>query len=127
MSEIIDEKIRTNLVDNRLPCKVAFDIAKELKVNRREVGESANRLDVRISDCQLGFFQKLKATHDDLNGKVNDENLTSEITSSLDDGRLTCPIAFRIADKLKVTPKDVGDTATKQGIMVKNCQLGLFP
>jgi len=127
MSAELDEKINSCLVDNRLPCQVAFDIAKELKVNRREVGETANRLNVRIADCQLGFFQALKATHDDLAGKEIDANLADEITSSLVDGHLTCPVAFRIADKLKVTPKVVGDAATIKGIRVKNCQLGLFP
>ncbi|MFC1954463.1 hypothetical protein ACFLVZ_01405 [Chloroflexota bacterium] len=127
MSTELDEKINSCLVENRLPCQVAFDIAGELKVSRQEVGESANRLDVRITDCQLGFFQVLKATHDDLVDKAIDEKLVDEITSSLVDGRLTCPIAFKIASKLKVTPKEVGDAATKQGIRVKNCQLGLFP
>ena len=127
MSTELDEKINSCLVDNRLPCQVAFDIAEELKVSRREVGESANSLNVRIADCQLGFFQVLKATHDDLAGKEIDEKLADEITSSLVDGRLTCPIAFKIAGKLEVTPREVGDAATKQGIRVKNCQLGLFP
>ncbi|MFC1991314.1 hypothetical protein ACFLVC_01060 [Chloroflexota bacterium] len=127
MSTELEEKINSHLVDNRLPCQVAFDIAEELKINRRQVGESANSLKVRIADCQLGFFQKKKATHDDLVGKEIDRTLVDEIASSLVDGRLTCPAAFKVAGKLKVTPKEVGDTATKQGISVINCQLGLFP
>jgi len=126
MSAELDEKINSCLVDSRLPCLVAFDIAEELKVSRRQVGDSASSLKVRIADCQLGFFQKLKATHEDLVGKEVDSKLVDEIAASLVDGRLACPVAFKIAEKHKVTPKEVGDAATKQGISVNYCQLGLF-
>jgi hypothetical protein len=44
------------MVNGRLPCAIAFKIAKELKVSPRDVGEAANRLSVKISSCQLGCF-----------------------------------------------------------------------
>ena len=53
--------------------------------------------------------------------------LEEEIKASLVDGRLPCAIAFKIARKLKVAPKQVGDMANKLGIKVANCQLGCFP
>jgi len=127
MSTELEEKIKSSLVDDRLPCTVAFDIARELKVNRKEIGDEANRLNIKISNCQLGFFIKGKATHDDLGGKEIKQSLVDEIQSSLTDGHLTCPQAFRIAEKLGVVPIEVGDTATARGISVINCQLGLFP
>jgi hypothetical protein len=52
----LEEKIKSSLVDGRLPCAVAFKIAKELKVSPRDVGDAANRLSVKISSCQLGCF-----------------------------------------------------------------------
>jgi len=127
MSVELEEKLKSYLVEGGLPCAVAFDIAKELKVNRGEVGDAANKLGIRVRDCQLGFFSKEKATHEDLKGKEIDRKVIDEIESSLVEGRLTCPVAFKIAGTLKVTPKEVGDAATKQGIKVSNCQLGLFP
>ena len=57
MSAEIEEKVKSSLVDSRLPCAVAFKIAKEVKVSPREVGEAADGLSVRICDCQLGCFQ----------------------------------------------------------------------
>ncbi len=57
MSAELEEKIKFSLVDGRLPCAVAFKIAKEVKVSPREVGEAADGLSVRICDCQLGCFQ----------------------------------------------------------------------
>jgi len=53
----LEEKVTSSLVDGRLPCAVAFKIAKELKVSPREVGETADKLGIRIAKCQLGCFQ----------------------------------------------------------------------
>ncbi len=52
----LEDEMRAALVDGRLPCAVAFKIAKELKVGPRDVGGAANRLSVKISRCQLGCF-----------------------------------------------------------------------
>jgi hypothetical protein len=52
----LEMKMKSSLVDGRLPCAVAFKIAKELKVSPRDVGDAANRLSVKISSCQLGCF-----------------------------------------------------------------------
>ena len=51
-----EEKVISSLVDGRLPCAGAFKIAKELKVSLREVGETADKLGIKISGCQLGCF-----------------------------------------------------------------------
>jgi hypothetical protein len=52
----IEEEIQASLVDGRLPCAVAFGIAKKLKVNPRQVGDAANELQIKIATCQLGCF-----------------------------------------------------------------------
>ena len=56
MDTELEKKIASSLVDGKLFCAVAFKIAKELKVSPREVGETADRLGVRITGCQLGCF-----------------------------------------------------------------------
>ncbi len=56
MEDKLEMKIKSSLVNGRLPCAVAFRIAKELKVSPRDVGNAANRLSVKISSCQLGCF-----------------------------------------------------------------------
>ena len=56
MSSELEEKIISSLADDNLPCPVAFKIAQELKVSIREVGEEADKLGIRISNCQLGCF-----------------------------------------------------------------------
>jgi hypothetical protein len=57
--EVSDElagRIRGALMNGRLPCSVAWEIASELKMARLELGNAAETLDIRVSPCQLGFF-----------------------------------------------------------------------
>ncbi|MFC2025207.1 hypothetical protein ACFLTG_02200 [Chloroflexota bacterium] len=56
MTKELDERIKTSLVNGKLPCATAFKIAKQLNVSTKEVGEACNRLSVKISSCQLGCF-----------------------------------------------------------------------
>jgi len=56
MENTIEKKIKASLVNGKLPCAVAFKIAKELKVPLREVGDAADRLRIKICNCQLGCF-----------------------------------------------------------------------
>ncbi len=48
--------MRVSLVNGKLPCAVAFKIARKLKVSPKQVGDAANRLNIKISNCQLGCF-----------------------------------------------------------------------
>ncbi len=56
MENELEKKIKSSLVEGKLPCAIAFKIAKGLKVSPSDVGEAANRLSVKISSCQLGCF-----------------------------------------------------------------------
>ena len=55
-NKALEEEIKASLVEGKLPCAVAFKIAKKLKVAPKEVGDAANRLKIKISSCQLGCF-----------------------------------------------------------------------
>ena len=52
----LEEAIRAELVNGKLPCAVAFKIAKQHRVAPRQVGDAANQLNIRIMNCQLGCF-----------------------------------------------------------------------
>ena len=56
MSAELEEKLKSSLVNGRLPCPVAFKIAKDMDVSLKEIGETANKLEIKISSCQLGCF-----------------------------------------------------------------------
>ncbi len=56
MNRKLEEKLEASLVDGRLPCAVAFQVARKLKVTPKQVGEAANKLNIKIASCQLGCF-----------------------------------------------------------------------
>ncbi|HEY81822.1 MAG TPA: hypothetical protein G4O01_00845 [Dehalococcoidia bacterium] len=56
MDSELEERIKSSLVEGRLPCPVALKIAQELKVSPQKVGKAADELGVKICHCQLGCF-----------------------------------------------------------------------
>lgn len=57
MASELEKKIRESLVGGKLPCAVAFKIAKELKVAPKDIGQAANEMEIKICACQLGCFK----------------------------------------------------------------------
>jgi hypothetical protein len=53
----LEGAIRNAMEDGRLPCEKAFQIAHDLNLSKRKVGEACNRLKIKISRCQLGCFE----------------------------------------------------------------------
>lgn len=56
MSPELEEAIREGLVVGRLPCAVAWAIASRFDLPRTHVANAAERLGIRIGQCQLGAF-----------------------------------------------------------------------
>lgn len=56
MKEKIFEEIKKRATNNKLPCRVARQIAEDLSVSYREVGKAADELKVKIVNCELGCF-----------------------------------------------------------------------
>ena len=52
----LEEAIRTNLVNDRLSCKSAWEIAERFEIKRMEVASTCEALKIKISPCQLGAF-----------------------------------------------------------------------
>jgi len=56
MEKTLEEGMKESLVDGKLPCAVAFGLAKKFKVTPKQVGDTANKLKLKIVSCQLGCF-----------------------------------------------------------------------
>jgi hypothetical protein len=52
----IKKAILENLEDNRLPCDIAWNIARSMKISKLKMGRTCNALEVKIGPCQLGAF-----------------------------------------------------------------------
>ncbi len=54
--EEIIAKLKDAAKDGKIPCAVAFKIAKECNVSTKEIGNLLNQLKIKITGCQLGCF-----------------------------------------------------------------------
>ncbi|MBU2609250.1 MAG: hypothetical protein KKF26_08030 [Chloroflexi bacterium] len=50
------EELQAAMIDRQLPCSAAFEVARKLKVSRKQVGDAATKLNIMLIDCQLGCF-----------------------------------------------------------------------
>ena len=52
----IENRILENTEEGRIPCAVLRAIAEDEGISYKEAGDIANRLKVKISNCELGCF-----------------------------------------------------------------------
>lgn len=52
----LEEALRAGLVNGRLPCAIAWEIAKRFNVPKMSITSACERLNLHISQCQLGAF-----------------------------------------------------------------------
>lgn len=51
------EKVKEKAVNGKIACRVALDLAAELGVPPKKVGDAANEAKIKIAGCQLGCFK----------------------------------------------------------------------
>lgn len=56
MSEELEKKVQGVSENGKLPCAKAFQIAKDQGVGVADIGKIANKLNIKITNCQLGCF-----------------------------------------------------------------------
>jgi len=124
----LEHRVRETLRDGRLPCAYAFRIAAENGRTPAEVGAEADRLDVRISRCQLGLFGYDPFGAKGLARKL--EQVPGDVTVSLrsaqEDGRIACVDLWRIAEDHGLPRLAVACAAETLDLRVTPCQLGCF-
>ena len=56
VSPVLEKTIREALINDRLPCKRAWEIAKTLGIHKMKIGTACDALEIKIGPCQLGAF-----------------------------------------------------------------------
>jgi hypothetical protein len=56
VSPELQQAIEEGLILGRLPCAVAWVIAKRFDIAKRDVADAAEKLGVAVGQCQLGAF-----------------------------------------------------------------------
>ncbi len=55
-TDLIENRLLERRTEDGIDCSVARGIAEELDVSYGEVGDAANRLNIKIRNCELGCF-----------------------------------------------------------------------
>jgi hypothetical protein len=122
----VAEAVKARTADGKIPCAVAFDIAKEAKVSPRDVGLTIDKLETKLTKCQLGLFgygpQKRAVTPAD---QVSPE-LEDAIRQSLVQDKLPCKAAWDLAEKFSLRKMEVSAACDALKIRISSCQLGTF-
>lgn len=125
-----DPKIKDALisrgVDSEIPCALAFEIAKGLGVAPEEIGRTADMLDIPLAKCQLGLFgykpeKKIIKAED-----TTDQELKDAVVGSTENNRLSCAVAWQLADRFKISKSMIGNVCQANGVQIKECRLGAF-
>ncbi|GBD99927.1 hypothetical protein BMS3Abin07_01974 [bacterium BMS3Abin07] len=53
---VLEKRLRELADDNHISCTLARKIAGELRIPFKDVGAAANKLKIKIRDCELGCF-----------------------------------------------------------------------
>lgn len=122
----IKDEILKCTKDEKLPCAVAFEIAKALRILPYEVGKTADLMNFKLTKCQLGLFgyqpqKKIVEPQDNINQEIKDA-----ISQTIDHGRLSCKHAWEIAARFNIRKMAVSSACETMGIKIKECQLGAF-
>ncbi len=54
------------------------------------------------------------------------EDVKTKIQAAAPEGRIPCAAAFRLAEELGISRKDLGEFLNELRIKIANCQLGCF-
>lgn len=112
--------------DDRVTCTAAFDLVETFKVAASEVGKTADLLEFRITECQLGLFGYSPEKRIVKPAEEVSDDLRDHLLGAAADGRITCAVCWNIARTLGLEKMAVSEACEKLGLKVKNCQLGAF-
>jgi len=54
------------------------------------------------------------------------EDVKGKLQAAAPEGRIACAAAFRLAEELGISRKDLGELLNELRIKITNCQLGCF-
>jgi hypothetical protein len=122
----LENSVKESLKDGYLPCALVFKIAEEAQISKVAVGETIDRLGIRITNCQIDCFKVDKTIHDNSDHKILDDGIVSKLDALNENNELTCANVFDLADNLRLTPMIIANTSNTRNLRIRNCQLGCF-
>jgi len=121
--------LNDRLTQGRLGCPAASKLATDLGVPMAAVGETADKLEVKIVRCQLGLFGYETAdSRDPAYGPAADvpDDLAAELRDRARGRHVDCLVLWEIADGRGRSRMAVACAAEALGMKIAACQLGAF-
>ena len=122
----VEGTIKSSLKEGYLSCPVAWKIAKDYNISKIAVGEIADRLGIRITNCQLGCFKVEKTPYDESAHKSIDDEVTTLLEELKEEGQITCSMVFNLSRQFKIKPIAIANEMSARGMKIRGCQLGCF-
>lgn len=126
----VDENLKKAILaqteDNSIACKKAEEIAGEKAVDIAQVGKAIDILNINIVECQLGLFGYGDTKKIVQPASQVAAELKTKIEQALQNGKLPCAAAWKIAEDSKIPRMRVCAACETLKIKIKPCQLGAF-
>ncbi len=124
----VEERLALYAEAGRIPCACAVEIAISCGAPTAAIGEAADRLGIRIAECQLGLFGY------DAYGEKRWVRRLATVPRELEEAvraarageRLPCAAAWRLADDRGLPRLLMGSVAETLDVRVSDCQLNCF-
>ena len=129
LDEQIADAVREKSSGSGIACAMAEKISKQLGVEIAAVGLTADLLELKIKNCQLGLFGwGDKPDHGKDIQAV--ESVSAEMKAALEEaapkGEIGCAAVWAIADRFGNKRKEVSGACETLKIKIRKCQLGAF-
>jgi len=122
----LESVVKASLKDGYLFCPAAWRIAKNSNVPKIVVGEIADKLGIRITNCQLGCFKIEKTPYDKSALKNIDGEVITMLETLKENNQLTCARVFELAGQYRLKPIVIANEMSARGLKISGCQLGCF-
>jgi hypothetical protein len=123
---VIRDALSDLATEGRLPCAVAFEVAKRLGVSPAAIGRTADLMELRLTECQLGLFGDLPRKSVVKGTTTVSPGLKEVIGEGLVNDSLPCDRAWQIGKAQGIHKMEVSAACDALGIKIKPCQLGAF-
>ena len=121
------EKALTPFLDkSRITCVQAHELAARFAVAPLTVGQTLDRLGIKIRQCQLGLFGHDPKSRIVPEGIHVPPRLEEAIRSRQRNDRLSCLEAWHLADEFGLSRLEICGACEKLSIRISQCQLGAF-
>jgi len=122
----LESVVKASLKDGYLPCPIAWGIAKKSNVPKIVVGDVADSLGIRVTNCQLGCFKIEKTPYDNSSYSNIDGEICNILRELHEAEQLTCAKAFELARQFNLKPMVIASEVNAMGLKIRGCQLGCF-